>query len=437
MESSLRWRAAALLFILYLPVFIHFIIEVEAFGMFLYVSVSLMMLLYLFKARAARNSELWKDISFFVTFNILYIAVIVLKLFAVDFNVRGFFSATQGHLISLFMLLYFLKQSKEDIVAVVHRVFKFVGVVFLVQLCLSVYESYVGHFLQYFLAGDAPSGTLDERILLSVISSNIPLLSDLKMPFSGMLGQHNFWGTQLPFYNLIFLYLYLQSKQRKYMVLLALTFVASIFNTSRFGISAILLTDVITLLRFMRARTRVLIIGSLFILIAANLGTLITAWNGYFERADTLTNRVVDYEMYWRYFGDQNPLEMLIGVGATRLGTLSERITGGYGSFESEFFAQLFRSGLIGLVVIGAFLVAVAKKRRQGKPVEGSFGALIVLNVIMVSTVSNLVFTFFVFPFVTLIILYHVVCMRFPDNKIASLFAASSSPVLVVPARST
>ena len=322
-----------------------------------------------------------------------------------DFH--GFVQLVIANIASLAILYYLW--SIEHGEEVVRYVVACIAIFFCFQLVVSWYESSLG----YFLAGGSElNDTFDQsvglgfegRVLMRMFPGDIPLLSGLKLPFSGLLGQHNFWGTQLPMYNLLFLLWHRRRRSRLLQTCLVLTPIAAILNTSRFGIGAILATDLFYMLWINKSLRLVLLCLTVSIgpFVIINFESLLASWTYYFTHSDTLTGRVWSYSMSLDVYSSQDMLNILIGAGSLGIHDLVN-LSSGWGSFENEFIARLMTFGVAGLLWFIAFLCVLAAKAIHLKGESRQFAVLLVLNVILVSVTSNLVFVYSSFVIVTLV----------------------------------
>jgi hypothetical protein len=402
----------ALYFVIFLPVLADLSkLSEQNTGPFFFLSILLMFLLAYSRPARAVASRNRTPVQGFVIFCVILLGVFVAKLILVDSTPKNFFYLTHPLIFAIGFGLYLDRISPEELRECALPMVKALGAIFVVQLVLSAYESWSGDYItanvsELYDIYNVDLGFLEERILLSMITSSSAFLSALKIPFSGMLGQHNYWGTQLPFYNLLFWYALRRTERRQWWVLLALVIVACIFNSSRFGITSVLLTDGILLYVFYPRLRKMLVFAAVLIAagVAWSIAGILAAWGEYFEKADTLTGRLTSYDQYLAYFFTQSPLVMALGAGLSVFGELSLQITGEWNSFESELFYRLFLNGIVGLgLVLGVIGWIWKQGRRPGNP----FGVLLVLtavNIVTVSLVSNLAFTRMIIPFILLMI---------------------------------
>lgn len=363
-----------------------------------------------------KNANLVKATSPLRSFNLFYIALVVLHLILLMSTVRLAAQWILGNILSIALISYFSRFDREEVIVLLERTFGVIAAVFLVQLSVSAYESYQGSYLEGGALWDEASGPnigieaeeLETRIIFRLFTSELGFLSQFTLPFSGLLGQHNYWGTQLPFYNLIFLYLFHVRRKRRWIILAALSLLAAILNTSRFGIIAILVSDVVLFLWETRGRWKFLKLVTVLVL-AVPLWKMATAAvhsiDDYSQVFNTLLYRFELYQRSWAYFESRDILNIVFGVGAESIADIARR---GIGSFESEFMSKMVLTGIVGLTLFLVFLFRMGFQSARMTNYPQVMGYLITFNIITVSLISNLVFVYSVVGVVTLLYVYNV-----------------------------
>jgi hypothetical protein len=403
---------AGLFLVIFLPVLADLsLLSEQNTGPFFFLSIVAMFTLAL--AQPADPGAMGKStpVAGFTVFCWVLLGLFAAKLVFVDSTMKNFFYLTHPLVFAIGMGLYLRRRSAEALRSLGVPMVTILAGIFIVQLVLSAYESWRGDYITANVADlydiyNVDVGFLEERILLSMVTSSSSILSALKIPFSGMLGQHNYWGTQLPFYNLLFWYALLRTRGRAWWGLLFAILVACLFNSSRFGITSVVLTDAVVLYACYPRLRKALLVAGIIMAAAAlwSLAGLLSVWGEYFEKADTLTGRLTSYDQYIAYFFTQSPLVMVFGAGLSIFSELSLQITGEWNSFESELFYRLFLNGIAGLALV---IGLIAWIWRQGKLPGNPYGLLLTLtavNIIVVSLVSNLAFTRMIIPFIILVL---------------------------------
>ena len=414
MKKLLIIRSILIFFLLAIPLFGYFFTffsERMKFSLYFICIISFLVTIFFRK----KSSKLNTGISVVILrFNILYI-VLILFTFLVhltelysEINIISLY--VLPFIISLSLILLFSYGKNKDTINILEQFFFIISVFFLIQFLFSFFESYTGIFLrEYGILTEKNLGYItpntQNRYLLSIINLNI----GLKFPVGGLLGTHNYWGAQLPFYNIIFLCMYHKKKNIYYLFLLILVFSASILNTSRFAISAILLTDSIYYLKFVQIRRKFIrntIIFVIFIIILLNFYVLLSVFSIYFSKSNTLSGRIRDQYLWITFFG-KNIFNFIIGFGPNSSEVMS-RISYTGAVNESLFFIILYKYGIIGFSI---FIWFILKMIRQGKSFfvfNKYISYFIVLNIILISLTVNNLFDIWVYPFVTILFIYNV-----------------------------
>lgn len=152
-----------------------------------------------------------------------------------------------------------------------------------------------------------------------------------------------------------------------------------------------------------------------FLILIANLQFIAKGWSNYLEGgADTFTSRLSQYSSYIYNIFSLDFKSFIIGVGLKEGQNISLKMSG-IGSFESEFFSKYFITGTVGLIAFFYLLIGVLKIFRNSNTLLKYFGFLFVVNIIAVSLISNLVFTVYIFSFVT----FFYICLINYKNRIS------------------
>jgi len=120
----------------------------------------------------------------------------------------------------------------------------------------------------------------------------------------------------------------------------------------------------------------------------------------------TLHGRIINYKLFSDKLFDRDIYEILFGSGALGVERFMIHVLGYVASFESQFFATMIGNGLIGLGVLTYFLSKIVKQSLGFPSINKELGILLAFNFVMVSLVSNLVFHYSTYTFVTLIYVY-------------------------------
>jgi hypothetical protein len=268
------------------------------------------------------------------------------------------------------------------------------GLFLFLQVMISVYESYYGR------AVGRPSGeffSLAQRDMLSLFGTSLTSLFGLQTAFTGLMGQYNIFGVVLTFYNLLFLKQFVETRRVIFLLLMILVFVAVIGNSTRACFLAVLITDLLALVAFVRKGfLKYLVVLALSVLIVSVVSDIASGWEAYISRSDTLTFRF----QVWNYVSSyvpQNPMSILFGLPLSILYDISSTIWGGgtLGSYENQYLRLYVYNGLIGLFLfvylfIISPIVNVRPLDKNDKIISRLFG----LNVLLTSLTLD-VFDYF------------------------------------------
>jgi hypothetical protein len=291
-----------------------------------------------------------------------------------------------------------------------------------VQFVLSAIESYYGFFFvrDYFSA--MRLGGFEKRSLFPLIGLPDPF-TVLNFGFSGLLGAHNFWGSQLPFYNLIFYLAYEQTRKRYYLMMMGCVFAAILLNTTRVSTLTILITDLILLIRnargnkFRLALLTVPLLVSLPFLISSLVQELSFLSS---SQTDNLLIRLRIWDLAL-YYVTEHPASLLFGLGFPTMQTFVLSLTEllGYGrvlsSFENAFFDIVFSYGFVGLSTYLYLLYRIIIFTTPQKGVH-FLSLLLAFNILGVSVTLGGILYEFVLPFVTLIFVCLVLAIGNPND---------------------
>ncbi|MCX6168364.1 MAG: hypothetical protein NTX65_03425 [Ignavibacteriales bacterium] len=356
----------------------------------------------------SNNNYFFTRLRPLLIFNIVLVVIYSLQIVFSLSQVLATLSIIKSYLFSLALLLYFSTYSIEKKKIGIKYILLAVVPLFIIQLALSSWESHKG----VYIFGDNDwvnqlyiGLKIESRLIFSIVTKNLFIGQYFTLPFSGLLGQWNYWGTQLPIYNLIFWFLFLVYKKKIVALFLILTLISSILNTSRFGLIAIIITDLILYLKFGNKSKWVLAIGMIIFLgiIYINWESISVGWYLYIGGSDTLTTRFNLYNYFSEKLRFMNLQSFIIGVGTKEGSNLAFQISGNNNSFESEFFSKLFLTGIFGFTALIAFLFSFLKYFWKKNVLQKYFGILLLFNIVTVSIISNCIFNVYIFSFVTII----------------------------------
>ncbi len=399
----------ALLAVLYFPIFGPIIVSPYNVRFYLLIYVSLIILLLLPKGDTDRY--FLHKVALLFTFSILFMLLVTVLEVIHGTQFLLIIRQSLTYVIVIGIILFLSKYKKEALIKILERTFYFVGIMFILQFILSAYESMNNIFLvndyNWALSGLYVT-SLDNRFILKIFDIDTGFLRVFTHPFSGLLGQHNYWAVQLPFYNLIFLIMYHKTKMKYYLFLIILVFIAILLNTTRAGILIILMTDIFYVLYLNKRKifTYYAVSFLTILLLVYVIPQLAVNFFQYFQQTDTLTGRIESYSIfYWNIFTGDFPI--LFGYGSNQVIQIMNNLM--EYNFESAFFTILYVNGLIGLALFMIFLVKIVTQGRKFSFINKYFSYLIVFNIVGISLTIQGVLGFYAFQFVALVYIYNVI----------------------------
>ena len=374
----------------------------------------LTMMLLILSAKFKINRYFVKRIKPIFQFCVFFLFLDLLQLIYKGVDIRRIIDYQTIYLIPITLVLFLSHYKNNSIIKFLENVFYLVGVMFLLQFILSAYESINNIYLDpihNWALNHITSHSIRSKWLLQVIGIDFSLLDRFIHPFSGLLGQSNFWAVQLPFYNLIFLYMHYKTRRKYFMLLVVLVFSAILLNTTRSAIFIILVTDIFYMLFIGESkRFNYVTIGGVVILLFIYIGDIVYNFIIYFEQSDSLTGRLATYNTLSQ-FSMLSEIPLIWGYSVPQILNIEYVYLGGMG-FESYFFDVLFYNGIFGFLLFIYLLMKILKQGRKFSTINKYFSFLIVMNIIGISLTINGPVTDYAFSFVTILYIYNVVSDR-------------------------
>jgi len=362
-----------------------------------------------------KNIHLDNNVRIIRIITYLYMAIIILKMIVYNDYSYTLFNLLLPFILSAVFIEYSQSISDSKSQEFIQKCFNAVYVIFILQFVLSLIESLFNFYFveaynilnKNFLE---ESNTYINRFIIPVPLFLNPF-NYLHFGLSGLLGQHNYWGMQLPVYNLIFLYAYLRNKERKYFIILMFVLVAQVLNTTRTSLVLIVLSDLLMFFYLYvktskRSRLLIYIVTILVIIIFSD--KIIALLQAIVTKSDTLTIRLNIYQYAW-YYLKVHYQELLIGYDYRAIGNLvigflrSAKFTTILRGFENGFFDLVFIYGIAGFTLFLALvytIVTIFWKNRHGILLSIVF----ILYVIFINMTLTHIFPSFIFPFIILLI---------------------------------
>ena len=405
------------LILLYTPIFAGiFMPHNIKFHLLIYLTMGLL----IFSKKLHTSRYFLKKVKPIFQFLIFFTILFSLQLFYKMSGLYYFIDVLTVYFLSITIILFLSNYRKNSLIKFLENVFYLVGVMFLIQFVLSAYES-----INYFYLDEAHNWALPyvekdyttlptdyvsirKRWLPQIIGIDFGLLDYFRLPFSGLLGQANFWAVQLPFYNLIFLLMYHKTKRKYFLFLVFLVLAAILLNTTRSAIFTILLTDIIYMLFIGKSKKyNYMTISGAVILLFIYTADIVRNFLIYFKGSNTLTGRIETYISLLQY-SRLSEIPLVWGYNVQQLLDIERYHLLGRG-FESYFFDVLFYNGIFGLFLFIYLLLKIMTQGRKFSTVNKYFSILIVINIIGISLTINGPVSDYAFSFVTILYIYNVV----------------------------
>ena len=321
---------------------------------------------------------------------------------------------------TLLILLFMNTIRKDECLDIFEHLFSLIAILFIAQFAFSTIESYYDFTFVTTDYGNLTPGNIDatnkefwtntynSRSILSLVGINFT--NYFHFPFTGLLGQWNFWGSQLPFLNIIFIIMYILTKKRFYMFLLVAIIAATILNTTRISLIAIVVTDLIVYYKLSKKNLNKFVFYFFICLaIIAVYGVdVATDVDDFFSHSNTLVGRSNIYSICMDYLAE-NPIKILIGHGfdeIEQIGVLMKMTTKST-SFESQFFAVLFTTGIVGLSYFVYLLVKIFMLTKEFLGLNKLINIILFINILLMSLTLNSIFSIAVLPYIVLIYTYN------------------------------
>ncbi len=379
--------------------------------------IPVMILFFIFTFKALKRPINIKPYFIMVFFCLMFLGISLFNWALGPDEFGAFLYSNFGFFLSLSLLVYMSTIDDINKPLFFNILFDMISIAFIIQFVLSAYESHLGYYIAYQFDWMNSIGFqgLSNRFLLNVISLGIGKSifgNTFILTFSGLLGQHNYWGTQLPFYNLIFVMVFLRRRKTKGFVLLLLVLLASLLNTSRFGLFAILFTDLAIALLSVKflgddsGRLKVLAMLLLLLLLAGSFPFLVEGWSKYFQNQNTLILRTNNYPLFVKTFFLASPVNFFLGSSRSDITEQISKALGYTTSFENQILLIAYSYGLIGLgTAVYCFFSLLWQARRYSYAWKIAT-YLLLFNILAVTVTSNLLFHFSSLPFIVLLYMY-------------------------------
>lgn len=441
LKSRLQLMGVAI--VICMAIYIPILSQITVFGRsnvetITYVTLILFFMCYLLIGKKSNNNQgafvLYLLCLSFVLINFIHL------LMGAGGELQVFLYNSHSFVASILILLMVAQFNDSKQVYIFKILFGCISVIFLIQLALSAYESFIG---EYFGAGAEAlsdltfydADPLEARFIANTLYSNMSSMLGLdafNFSFTMMLGQHNAGGSQLVFYNLVFLFAYYSNKKIQYAILAGLVIVAVLLNTTRYALASIVITDLIFYIFIIKRRVfrqgevrnlvvlSVLIVSVALVLMLSNQD-LTNAISFSEERnLDTLNGRLDIYDSVWQHLLEQDIAHMFLGNFGKEFTAVTISVLGVSRNFESLLIHVYYAYGFVGLIVLLYCLRLLVRQCNYLIEPYSYFLYLIVFNVIAISVISGLLFSYGIFTIVTILCLFVLAKSREYQGKICA-----------------
>lgn len=337
-----------------------------------------------------------------INFNILFVLINFINSIILSQNILYFLGRNYAHILCLPLIFYLQRVNAKDFNEIWYNISLWIGIIFLTQLFFSVLFSLynIESVFDSFDWSGTRGGIISQDIYdISGRIAEFYFTKEIELPFqlvfTGLLGQHNHWGTQLPFYNLIFLYNYFQGNSKKfYFILICLVTFAIVFNTSRFGIIAVIVTDVffLFLVSQMGKKIKKIILFLICFLFISNYNLVTENIERMYELSSSFRTRENTWVVIEREFYAGSLYNILFGSSADQISQMRQKLV--WEDFENLSYQILFEEGLIVFLIFIFILLKIIINAFKLSKLNKFTALFVVVNIIFVSAWSNVFFRY-------------------------------------------
>ncbi len=433
-SAQLNWVAILLCMLVYMPIITQMaVIGRENVETITYATLILVFIGYLLIGKKSKNTQ-GTFVLYFVCLALLLVNIVH---FVSSSGLQVFLHDSHSFVASILILLIVSQFNDRNQIYIFKVLFNYMGAMFFVLLLLSAFESYSGVY--FGMGAEAmedltvyAEDPLNVRFIGNAIYSDMSSMLGLDMfsfCFTMMVGQHNQGGAMLVFYNLIFLFAYYAKKETRYAILAGLLLLAVLLNTTRFAIAAIVITDfifyVLVIKKWVHLQWEV---KAIYVFSCVSFAALLVLFFStqdlpevlsYFQatNTDTMNGRSIIYASVAEHFLDQDIYHILIGNSGESLKSAIIAVLGVIRNFESFIISVYYGYGLAGIIIIFYALYFFLKQGKALIEPYSYFWYLIIFNVIAISVISGLLFSYHIYPIVVILCLYVLVKARQSANE--------------------
>ena len=288
----------------------------------------------------------------FVVFNILVVVLLSLKGIYGQNLITPYRIAIPFVVSLLICLFVFIRHSYATFNIFFNKIALIAGIFLILQTGISLFESLDGEFIVPPLAtslSQIQSGNIAQRDFLYIFGVSFRDVG-LKKVFLGLLDQHNFFGSMLVFYNLMFLICFHQTGKKIYIIFSGIVLLAVLANTTRFAIISILISDLLIMLNRSK-RNKIFVGATLLFSLPLLIANLYQSFKEYFLYTNTIASRLDLWQFIIAETIDHmNILELIFGVDINDFLLIAFTHHGGL-SYENAFLWLFMLTGSFGLAI--------------------------------------------------------------------------------------
>ena len=235
------------------------------------------------------------------------------------------------------------------------RLLLIAAVIMVFQVAISMAESLRGEsFVDH---GEIGMGGLEGRDVLELTGLGLTDRFGFSLPFYGMLGQHNYFGSMLIGYNALWVAGFLLTNKRHFLALLAFTLLATLGNSTRTAILSVLLMDLVIFVQWIGGANLIVRSGKLLLIIlmiATVLYKIQDRFGDYAVDSNTFDGRLDLWTAVFQDLGAGmfSPLEWVFGATMEHVSMIGFSWRGiEIGSVENQYLYMFCFGGVVGLIL--------------------------------------------------------------------------------------
>jgi O-Antigen ligase len=261
-----------------------------------------------------------------------------------------------GVILSTLLIIFLCQQkefhSSEQLFEVISTC---LAVMLILQLIVSMLESY--HGTPFGIYEVNIIHTLYGRDLLEIFNTSQTKLFGFKIPFTGLIGQHNRFGIMLVFYNIYFLSRYEITLKKYYLLPVLVVLIALIGNSTRSAILITLVTNTFFIIyKTQKKKQKKIYYTGIFLMILsviiAYMPDIINHLLNFYYQTNSLETRLIFWKLVIKqYLVPNNLIDFIFGLGIKEYTEVGINTLGRIASVENEFIKIYLLYGFLGLVL--------------------------------------------------------------------------------------